>query len=160
MMNQQQMQQSQHLLKGCSGSCAGALQLLRILCCCLQGIRCHYLRGIFPSEVEQNQRLPKPRSVGAICQMCLHPLSKTWHLKHTNCSSSSSFFSPLNNRSCMRGLDCEHFAPYGYASCGRVLGKEYTAEEQEKRLKIDLTRLKDVAAPVTNPPLCRSRVLA
>ena len=30
-----------------------------------------------------------------------------------------------------------------------VLGKEYTAKEQEKRLKIDLTRLKDDAASVT-----------
>ena len=34
-----------------------------------------------------------------------------------------------------------------------VLGKEYTAKEQEKRLKIDLTRLKDDAASVTNPSL-------
>ena len=102
-----------------------------------------------PSLAEQNQRLPKPRSVGAICQMCLHPLSKTGHLKHTDCSS---IFSPLSNRSCMSALDCERFAPYGNASCGPVLGYEYTAEEQEKRLKIDLTRLKDDAAPVTNPP--------
>ena len=34
-----------------------------------------------------------------------------------------------------------------------VLGKEYTAKEQENRLKIDLTRLKDNAASVTNPSL-------
>ena len=40
-----------------------------------------------------------------------------------------------------------------------VLGKEYTAKEQEKRLKIDLTRLKDDAASVTNPSVW-SRVLA
>ena len=32
-----------------------------------------------------------------------------------------------------------------------VLGKEYTAKEQEKRLKIGLTRLIDDAAYVTNP---------
>ena len=34
-----------------------------------------------------------------------------------------------------------------------VLGKEYRAMEQEKRLKIDLARLKDDAASVTNPSL-------
>ena len=40
-----------------------------------------------------------------------------------------------------------------------VLGKEYTAKEQEKRrLKIDLTRLKDDAASVTNPSLSSSRL--
>ena len=55
----------------------------------------------------------------------------------------------------MRALECERFAPNGYASCGPVLGKEYTAEEM-----IDLTRLRDDAAPDTNPPLCRSRVQA
>ena len=31
-----------------------------------------------------------------------------------------------------------------------VLGKEYAAKEQEKRLKIDLTRLKDDAASIDN----------
>ena len=41
-----------------------------------------------------------------------------------------------------------------------VLGKEYRAMEQEKRLKIDLARLKDDAASVTNPSLFWSRVLA
>ena len=41
-----------------------------------------------------------------------------------------------------------------------VLGKEYAAKEQEKRLNIDLTRLKDDAASVTNPSLFWSRVLA
>ena len=34
-----------------------------------------------------------------------------------------------------------------------VLGKEYRAMEQEKTLKIDLARLKDDAASVTNPSL-------
>ena len=52
----------------------------------------------------------------------------------------------------MRALDCERFPTYGYASCDPVLGNEYTAEEQEKRLKIDLNWLRDDAAPVTNPP--------
>ena len=41
-----------------------------------------------------------------------------------------------------------------------VLGKEYAAKEQEKRLKIDLARLKDDAASVDNPSLFWSRVLA
>ena len=36
----------------------------------------------------------------------------------------------------------------------------YAAKEQEKRLKIDLNRLKDDAASVTNPSLFWSRVLA
>ena len=40
-----------------------------------------------------------------------------------------------------------------------VLGKEYAAKEQEKRLKIDLARLKDAAASVDNPSLFWSRVL-
>ena len=41
-----------------------------------------------------------------------------------------------------------------------VLGKEYTAKDQEKRLKIDLTRLKDDAASrsVTNPSLSSCRL--
>ena len=41
----------------------------------------------------------------------------------------------------------------------RRLGKEYAAKEQEKRLKIDLARLKDAAASVDNPSLFWSRVL-
>ena len=40
-----------------------------------------------------------------------------------------------------------------------VLGKEYTVKEQEKRLKIDLTRLKDDAESVTNPSLWSCRLL-
>ena len=120
----------------------------RCKCCEPVGVACNEPVAVaceesVPSVAEQNQRLFKPRSVGAICQLCLHPLSKTGHLKHTDC---------MNNQSCKRALDCERFAPYGYASCGPVLGNEYTAEEQEKRLKIDLTRLRDDAAPVTNPP--------
>ena len=41
-----------------------------------------------------------------------------------------------------------------------VLGKEYTAKEQENRLKIDLTRLKDDAASVTNPSLSSCTLIA
>ena len=45
------------------------------------------------------------------------------------------------------------FAPYGYASSVQYWARsQYTAKEQETRLKIDLTRLRDDAAPVTNPP--------
>ena len=40
-----------------------------------------------------------------------------------------------------------------------VLGKECAAKEQEKRLKIDLTRLKDDAASVDNPSLFWSEFL-
>ena len=150
-MNQQQMQQLQppaekrQRLLTSAANAANPLALLAM----------NEPVGVACEEAvpEQNQRLPKQRSVGGICQMCLHPLSKTGHLQHTDCSSrSSTFLSLLSNQSCMRALDCERSAPYGYASCGPVLGNEYTAEGQEKRLKIDLTRLRDDAAAVTNPP--------
>ena len=121
-MNQQQMQQSQHLLK--RGSAAPVHE--RCKCCEPVGVACNEPDDVacnepddvacnepvdvacnepvdvacnepvdvaceesVPSVAEQNQRLPKPRSVGAICQMCLHPLSKTGHLKPAHAAAAS-----------------------------------------------------------------------
>ena len=120
------------------------------------------------SVVEQNQRLPKAKPfcrgyLPDACAFAIRPKlgicstqggSSKWCKKKPFCwwtdgvQLSICLYRAVGKGSIANAIhtptDLFHVVKYKEEYLG-VLGKEYTAKEQENRLKIDLTRLKDDA---------------
>ena len=91
------------------------------------------------SVAEPNQRLPKPfcRGIFARCAFALCPKLGICSPRIAAAAASLAF---TFEQSGLRALDCERFAPYGYASCGPCT-----------RLKYNIKLWKKVQLPIHAP---------
>ena len=104
-----------------------------------------------PSVSDQNQLLPKPFCLGYLPDVPA-PFVHNWAFA-AHYVWSYHFLDHMESMHPGQKLTEEEVRKYAIRKDEYlgVLGKKYRAMEQEKRLKIYLTRLKDDAASVTNP---------